>query len=31
MTDNTKNKWSVWINLILTTVTAVLTTLGFNV
>ena len=31
MTDNTENKWSVWINLILTTVTAVLTTLGFNV
>ena len=31
MTDNTKNKWSVWINLILTTVTAVLTTLGFDV
>ena len=31
MTDNTKTKWSVWINLILTTVTAVLTTLGFNV
>ena len=31
MTDNTKTKWSVWINLILTTVTAVLTTLGFDV
>ena len=31
MTPETKNKWSVWINLILTTVTAVLATLGFNV
>lgn len=28
MTPETKNKWSVWINLILTTLTAILSALG---
>jgi len=31
MTDGNKNKWSVWINLFLTSLTAVLSTLGFTV
>jgi len=31
MTDNSKNKWSVFINIMLTTITAVLSALGFAV
>lgn len=31
MTQDSKNKWSVIINIALTTITAVLSTLGFTI
>jgi len=31
MTNEKKNKWSVVINLVLTTVTAILSALGFSI
>ncbi len=31
MTNESKNKWSVIINIVLTTISAILTALGFNI